>query len=71
MGRVKFTNTDSSGAPVTRQMTVTIDGERHEIEIANTGTAQVSQAVEEYLLEDDAIAVEPYETDDSDNSDED
>lgn len=66
MGRVQFTNTDSSGATVTRRMTVTIDGERHGIEIANTGTAQVPEPVEEYLVSSDDIAVEVYEPDDSD-----
>lgn len=68
MGRVKFTNTDSDGDAVTRRMTVTIDGERHDIEIASTGTAQVSQAVEDYLVGSDDIAVEPYHPpDDSEN----
>lgn len=64
MGRVKFVNTDSDGAPVTRQLTVTIDGERHVIEVSNTGTVQVPEPVEDYLVSDDDIAVEAYDSDD-------
>ncbi len=72
MGRVKFTNVDSAGDAVTRRLAVTIDGERHEIDIASTGTAQVSEAVEDYLVDSDDIAVEAYEPDrEPEQSDED
>lgn len=60
MGRIKFTNTDSSGNPVTERLTVTIDGERQTIEVASTGTAQVSEDVEKHLVKDGNVAIESY-----------
>lgn len=52
-------------------VTIEVDEEleRHEIDIASTGTAQVSEAVGKYLVSSDDTAVEPYETRDSDDSD--
>lgn len=66
---VYLTHIDSTGRPVTRQLTVTIDGERYTITPTATGAAQVPAVVGEYLLASDDIAVAaepPASTADSD-----
>lgn len=54
---VYFTNLDSTGRPVTRQLSVTIDGERYTVTPTDTGAAQVSEAVGEHLVSSDDHAV--------------
>lgn len=60
MGRVQFTNADSDGNPVTERLALELDGERHVIDVASTGSAMIPAALEEYLVESDAYQVEPY-----------
>lgn len=57
--RLTVTTTDSTGDCPTSELTVTVDGERHTIDVASTGTIQCPEHVGEYLLDSDA-AVEPY-----------
>lgn len=64
--RVHFTNTDSTGAPAVSAMAVTLGGERHEIDVAGTGTAVVPEAIGEYLIESPNYQVEPHESADND-----
>lgn len=63
--RVQFTQTDSDGNPVTRQLVVTLDDERHEIDVASTGTANPPKAVAEHLLASDDYAVVEYDGEDA------
>ena len=61
---IRFTNTDSTGAPVTKSMSITLDGERHTISVSGTGTARVPREVGEYLINREGCSVEPYEPED-------
>lgn len=63
---VQFTNLDSTGTAATRSLTLTLDGERHTISVAKTGTATVPREVGEHLIDSDNYAVGPYEGDDAD-----
>lgn len=58
---IRFTNTDSAGDPVTKRIYITHDGEIHAIDLSSGGTAEVSDAVGEYLIESDDYAVESDE----------
>lgn len=63
---VRFTTTDSTGTPVTKQLTITLGSKRHEISVADTGTARVPRAVGEHLVRSSEYAVEAYESDSED-----
>lgn len=65
--RLRLTNTDAAGDPVTTRLTVTVDGDRHTFDVASTGTIQVPEHVGEYLL-DSGATVEEYSADDSDTT---
>lgn len=62
---VRFTTTDSTDSPVTSSLAITLDGERHEIDVADTATARVPEHVGEYLIESPDYAVAAVEDDDS------
>lgn len=64
---VQFTTFDSTGTAVTESLTLTFEGERHTISVADTGTASVPKALGEYLIESGRFAVVPY--DDAEDSD--
>lgn len=57
---IKFTNCDSTGLPITRRLVVVYEGERHVIDVALTGTAQVPRALGEFLVEHEAYAVDEH-----------
>ncbi|WP_248908155.1 hypothetical protein [Halocatena marina] len=59
--RLTVNQTDSTGKPTVSAFTVTIDDERHEIDVASTGTFNVSQDVGEWLLDSDRYDVSRYE----------
>lgn len=56
--RIRFTNTDSTGAVVTQSLGVTIDGESYELTPDDEGICECPDVVGEYLLNSTA-AVEP------------
>lgn len=58
---IKFTNTDSNGRAVTRELSVMYDGERYEIPVAKTGTANVPRELGEYLVSESRYAIEEYD----------
>lgn len=62
--RLQCTTRDSAGDCPTSELTVTVDGERHTVDVASTGTFQCPDHVGEYLLDSDA-AVERYADTDS------
>lgn len=64
---VEFTNRDSAGEPVTNRLTVEYDGERVEIDVASTGTANVPEGLAEQMIESDDYAVEPADAPDSES----
>lgn len=75
---IQFTNTDSTGAPVTERLTVTLEHTTdngltvevpHEIEVASTGTANVSKRLGEYLVESPDYAIEAYESESESEND--
>lgn len=68
--RLRLTNTDSDGNPVTSRLVVTVDDERYECNVASTGTFRVPEHVGTELLERDGYAVERHTSDDdADDSD--
>lgn len=62
--KIRFTNTDSTGAPVTKELSVVHGGERYEIRVSENGTADVPEAVGEYLVDSDTHAIEECGEDD-------
>lgn len=57
---VRFTNRDSTDSCPTRRLTVTVDGERHLVDVHDNGAANVPEAVGEHLVASDA-AVEQHD----------
>lgn len=60
---VQFTTTDSTGSPVTSSLAITLDGERYEIDVAETGTARVPEHVGKHLIDSPDYAVAAVESD--------
>lgn len=63
---IQFDNTDSDGNPVTRRLAVEHGGERHVVEPAATGRAQVSDDLGEFLIASEAHSVTEYDPGDGD-----
>lgn len=61
--RAKVTSTDSNGNPSTSRFVATLDGERHEFDVASTGSINGSADVIEHLIESDAYGVEAFDGD--------
>lgn len=56
--RVRVTNTDSNGQPVTSELSIVYEGDRHEILVEDDGTANVPEDVGNYLVSNDSYSVE-------------
>lgn len=60
---IQFDNSDSDGNPVTRRLAVEHGGERHVVEPAATGRAQVPDGLGEFLVASESHNVSAYEPD--------
>lgn len=54
---IQFQNTSSDGTVATRQLTVTVGGERYDVQVSGDGSAEVPDEVGQYLLDTDGFAV--------------
>jgi hypothetical protein len=68
--RARVTATDSNGDPSSSEFVVTHDGERHEFDVASTGTIRGSDAVIKHMITSDGYAVAAF-GDDADVGDDD
>ena len=70
--RARVTTTDSNGDPSSSEFVVTHDGERHEFDVASTGTIRGPDAVVEHMIAADGYAVAAFDDGaDSDDGDDD
>lgn len=70
--RIQFQNFTSDGTPATKQLTVTVDGDRHTVTPAGSGIAVVPDHVGRYLVESDALVIAaPLDSDTDSDTDSD
>lgn len=60
---IQLHNLDSDGTAVTSLLSVTIDGERHTVDVNQTGTANVTADVGEFLVNSPQFAVTEAQSD--------